>query len=161
MNEPWVIIVTLALTLIFGAPVMTAFGTWVQARFGLLKAQIEEETDLAKQARDQEYAERLAWQQRQSREMDNLRSKNATLEDALRDTVRRCDDLERQQRTMAEQLARQTMELEELRRTEALKDGEIVQLRNRVLQLESELYRTQQELSTERAARIRLEGKAG
>ena len=161
MNEPWVIIVTLALTLIFGAPVMTAFGTWIQSRFGLLKAQIEEETDLAKQARDQEYAERLAWQQRQSREMDNLRSKNATLEDALRDTVRRCDDLERQQRTMAEQLARQTTELEELRRTEALKDGEIVQLRNRVLQLESELYRTQQELSTERAARIRLEGKAG
>lgn len=161
MDEPWVIVAISLLTLLLGAPVMSAVGTWVQARFGLLKTKVEEENDLAQQVREQEYADRLAWQQRQSREMDNLRSKNATLEDALRDTVRRCDDLERNQAAMADQLERQTKELDALRATEAQKDGEIVQLRNRVLQLESELYRTQQELSAERAARMRLEGKAG
>jgi chromosome segregation ATPase len=139
MNEPWVVVVVGVATLLLGAPVMSALGAWIQGRFGLLTTKTEAETDLAKEARNQEYARHMAWQARQDREMDNLRAKAVTYEDALRDTVRRCDDLEREVRDLRAKVEQLNGELERVR-------AENVALKSRVAELERDNYRLLAEL---------------
>lgn len=147
--DSWVPIIVAIVTGLTGVPVLNFVG---QRYLGRVSA--------AEKLREAELADRLAWQKQQQRDMTDLRTRNRTMEEALRDTERRCDELERKQVAMAEQLARQTSELETLRASDAQKSTEIIQHQNRIRSLEAELYRTQQELQVERRAREELERKS-
>lgn len=146
MDPQVAVIIAALITGLFGAPVMQYLG---QRFLGRMSA--------ADKLREAEVQDRLAWRQEQQESVRSLKLEHSTLKEAHRDLEKRHGDLERKCTWMAEQIERQATELGTLREENGKKGTEILQLRERIRELEASLYRTEQELLKERQARKKLE----
>jgi chromosome segregation ATPase len=141
MDETTKLILLAIVSGLLGAPMMTFLGQWLGARLGLRQKEIETETDIAKQVREQEYADLMSFRQEQQRAMTSLRLEHRTLKEAHEDLERKHDALEREYRSLSEKVNHLNGELERVR-------AENVTLKSRISELERDNYRLLAELES-------------
>lgn len=141
MDETTKLIVLALVSGLLGAPAMTFLGQWLGLRMGWRERRVEAETDFAKQVRDQEYADLLAFRQEQQRAMTSLRLEHRTLKEAHEDLERKHDALEREYRALSGKVEHLNGELERVR-------AENITLKARISELERDNYRLLAELET-------------